>query len=265
MKDRTNAGMAYVCLGRSEQLKDIHIRGQLEKECIHASPQALEESERLQTIFDQGVQEAQDQDQRFWKIAYLNVRSLRHKMEDVAKDNYLMSTDIFALGETHLKPEETNATFLGYDSHFGNVGKGKGIAAFTRSQEWDVQNKVVSEIFSAIHLRTEKFDVIFVYWSSNCKKEEVGEILSCLGTWIKNQIPTIIMGDVNMTFTKDCALNQFLEPKGFQQLIHEPTCETGNVIDHIYINEPLKSFNFFTQKSSAYYSDHDVISIYVEK
>ena len=56
-----------------------------------------------------------------------------------------------------------------------------------------------------------------------------------------------------------------MELKGFQQLIQDPTCESGNVIDHIYVNKPLMLKNFFTQKCSAYYSNRDVISIYVEK
>ena len=265
MKMRSNAGMGYVCLGRSERLEDIYIKGDLEKDCIHASHQALEESKRLQTIFEQGLQKVEDQQELFWKVSYLNVRSLRNKTEDIARDNYLMSADIFGLGETHLKPEEKSIKFDGYEENFANFGKGKGVAAFSRSTECTLLNQVATEIFSAIHLRNPTFDVIFVYWSSNCKKEEVEEILSCLNSWIKNQIPTIIMGDVNMSFSKSCCLNKFLEPKGFQQLIQDPTCESGNVIDHIYINKPLMSKNFFTQKCSAYYSDHDVISIYIEK
>ena len=179
---RSNAGMGYVCLGRSERLEDIYIKGELEKECIHASPQALEESKRLQTIFEQGLQKVEEQKELFWKVSYLNVRSLRNKTEDIAKDNYLMSADIFGLGETHLKPEEKSIKFDGYKEHFANFGKGKGVAAFSRSTECTLLNQVATEIFSAIHLRNPTFDVIFVYWSSNGKKEEVEEILSCLNS-----------------------------------------------------------------------------------
>ena len=35
----TNAGMAYVSLGRSEQIKDIYIKGKVQKEGIHAHQQ----------------------------------------------------------------------------------------------------------------------------------------------------------------------------------------------------------------------------------
>ena len=45
--------MAYVALGRTEQLKDIYIRGQVGPEGIHASEVALEETNRLQRMFDE--------------------------------------------------------------------------------------------------------------------------------------------------------------------------------------------------------------------
>ena len=54
-KRRTNAGMAYVSLGRSTRLKDIYIKGKVDPQGIHASPEALEETERLQSIFDQNI------------------------------------------------------------------------------------------------------------------------------------------------------------------------------------------------------------------
>ena len=49
---RSNARIAYVTLGRSKELNDIFIKGELEREGIHASPQALKETNRLQSIFD---------------------------------------------------------------------------------------------------------------------------------------------------------------------------------------------------------------------
>ena len=87
-----------MCLGRSRQLEDIYIKGKLDKEGIHASPEALEETHRLQAIFDENVNKLNEQAQRFWKISYLNVRSLNGNEENVRKDNFLMESDIFVLG-----------------------------------------------------------------------------------------------------------------------------------------------------------------------
>ena len=103
-KKRQNAGMAYVSLGRSERLKDIYIKGKVDPQGILASCEALEETERLERIFDKRVEKYQEKAKHFWKVCSLNVRSLHCHKEDVAKDNFMTSGDIFALNETWLKP-----------------------------------------------------------------------------------------------------------------------------------------------------------------
>ena len=125
-------------------------------------------------------------------------------------------------------------------------------------------NLVNSSIFSAIQYRTIKFDVIFVYWSSGTSNEETSEILATLDSWIIDR-PTAIMGDVNMHYTEDCKLNKFLQGKGFSQLIKEATFDTGSLIDHIYANEDLKKLSITTEQCSAYFTDHDIISLYIAK
>ena len=258
--------MAYVALGRCEELKDIYIKGKVDPEGIHASPEALEETERLQSIFDLRVEAKKEHSTNFWKISYLNVRSLKCHEKDVAIDNFLMNSDLFALGETHLEPQET-ICFPGYKEYFASYGKGKGVSVFSRMDctNRPVVNSVASSLFSGIHFRTTDFDAIFLYWSSNCNAMEVSEILDLLDTWIIEGRPTTIIGDVNMNFSKDCILNKFLEKKGFQQLVNVATCETGNLIDHLYINQPIKSTHFSFETCSAYYSDHDIITLYIPK
>ena len=73
------------------------------------------------------------------------------------------------------------------------------------------------------------------------------------------------MGDFNIDFSKDDKLVKSLEQIGFEQLINESTIDTGNLIDHIYVNEGLKALNISTQKDSAFYSDHDVITLHIPK
>ena len=54
-KSRKNAGMAYVALGRSEELKDIYIKGEVDPKGIHASPEALEETKRIEFLIISNV------------------------------------------------------------------------------------------------------------------------------------------------------------------------------------------------------------------
>ena len=53
-------GMAYVMLGRSSRLQDIFIAGELDVSEIKCDPNALEESNRLDEMFDQSVKKEQE-------------------------------------------------------------------------------------------------------------------------------------------------------------------------------------------------------------
>ena len=255
------AGLAYVALGRSEEIKDIYIKGKIEKEGIHASQDALEETNRLQAIFDENVNRLNQRAENFWQISYLNVRSLIgcHK-DDVKKDNFILGADVFSLSETWLKPGEV-VEFDGFEGVFAGHGKGKGVSAFSK-KECNVVYSIASEKFSSIHLRFPTFDVIFVYLSSGCNKED---ILGHLKTWIDTDRPTAIMGDFNIDYCSDEKVSKGLGMIGFQQLIQQSTRISGSLIDHIYVNDALKSLGIGSQQDSAYYSDHDTITIYVSK
>lgn len=258
--------MAYVSLGRSEQLKDIFIKGKVDPTGIHASPEALEETLRLKSIFDERQKQIVMKKENFWKVSYLNVRSLKCHYEDVAIDNIILTSDLFGLGETWLNEEESRS-FLGFKEHNANHGHGKGVSVFSKVDNTNrpVVNQAKSSIFSAIQYRTTTFDAIFLYWSSGCSNEETTEILNLIDSWILNDRPTTILGDVNADFSENCKLNAFLSKRGFQQLIHKSTCDTGSLLDHIYANEPLRQLNISVEQYSTYYSDHDVISIYIPK
>lgn len=253
--------MAYVALSRSEQLNDVYIKGRLDRDGIHASPEALEECNRLQSIFDQNMSKINERAEKYLQISYLNVRSLRgcHK-EDIRKDNFMMSADVFSLGETHLEEGE-EVHFDGYDGFFASHGKGKGVSAFSKT-DCVLVNSISTENYSAIQLRFHKFDAIFLYLSSGCNKDK---ILGILDEWMEIGRALLIMGDVNIDYNKEDKFVKSLEDAGFQQLIQSSTRVSGSVIDHIYINQELSSLNFSTQMEGAYYSDHDIIRLYIEK
>jgi exonuclease III len=259
-KNPTNAGLAYVALSRAQEMKDVYIKGDLEQAGIHASPDALAESDRLHAIFDQNLAKISDRAEKYWQISYLNVRSLKCHKEDVEKDNFLMSADVFSLGETHLeKGEEIH--FNGYTGVFASHGKGKGVSTFYNIECAPV-NSITSEKYSGIQLRFVKFDAIFLYLSSGCNKEE---ILNHLESWYVEKRPTVIMGDINIDYDKSNKLIKALDNLGFQQLIQEATRISGTLIDHIYVNKELHSLNVTTQLDGMYYSDHDAITIHIPK
>ena len=83
------------------------IAGELDLSQIRCYQDALEESNRLQEVFDKNVVEINEKRSKNWKISYLNIRSLRAHQEDVRKDNFLIDSDILGFGETHLNKDET--------------------------------------------------------------------------------------------------------------------------------------------------------------
>ena len=90
----------------------------------------------------------------------MNVRSLNAHKKDVEIDNVLMTSDIFSLGETHLKIGQIE-NFVDYNDWFANYGKGKGVCAFSKINS-SLLHKIEFSSYSAIHLRTSKFDCIFL-------------------------------------------------------------------------------------------------------
>ena len=58
-----------------------------------------------------------------WKLSFLNVRSLKRHKEDVQKDDFIMSADIFALGETWLEKDQP-ISFTRFKEYNENLGHG---------------------------------------------------------------------------------------------------------------------------------------------
>ena len=254
-------GMAYVMLGRSSRRQDIYICGELDLTQIRCDPGALEESQRLEKIFDENEAKMNERRSKMWKISYLNVRSLVAHQEDVQKDNFLIDSDILGLGETHLKSEET--VYLdGFQGSFANFGKGKGVAGFSK-MDLLAQPIIMSSISaSAILFRTIYFNIIFLYLSNDYSKQNVFHLLD---DWIQVETPTAIMGDINEDALENSMFQNFMRSKGFYQMIDKPTRTSGKLLDHTYVNEAMDKIGFTTQVDSCYYSDHDIITMYVSK
>ena len=198
-----------------------------------------------------------------WKISFLNVSSLYAHLQDVARDNYLMDSDVFSLGETWLH-QGTEIHLNGYNGIFANYGPGKGVAAFVHNELESTKDPITmsSEFLSVVKLSHMDIDMIFVYVSKNCKQAVLEAALTQL---INTCAPTIVIGDFNEHFCEKSKVSKFMKAMNFDQKITEATHDKGNTIDHLYVNNYIERKGFFIEKSAAYYSDHDILSIYVQK
>ena len=96
--------------------------GKFEPSGIKCSSLALEVSRKLQDTFDEKLKFSSLKKEGHWKISYLNVRSLYAHCKDVARDNIMMDSDMFCLGETWLNCQ-SEVLFGGFNGHFASFGR----------------------------------------------------------------------------------------------------------------------------------------------
>ena len=254
-------GMAYTLLGRPQRLEDLYICGGFEVAGIKCDKAAFEETKKLEAAFDNAKVATKLQRDNHWKVSYLNVNSLNALFDDLEVDNAINDSDIFGLGETWLNQNQI-VEFNGYEGYFANFGRGKGQAAFSKIPLSSMPEMIATDRYSAILLKAKHFNIIFLYLSKNYEKDIVFHTLK---DWIQNDIPTAILGDINENLYEGSKFHDFMNDKGFTQQIEEPTFIAGSLLDHLYINKAMEEKNVFFEKNSCYYSDHDIISMFIEK
>lgn len=258
---KMDKGMAYVMLGRCENLEDIHIAGDFKPEGIHCSQLALLESQRLEGVFES--EQTQEIKMRLMhkKISYLNTRSLCAHLEDINQDLDLIGSDMLGLGETWLAVDQ-EVQLEGFNGHFASNGNGKGVAAFTKESCSAEVSKVTEEKFSAICVEERDLVVIFLYLSQDFNQQKLFETLT---TWMSQRKPTAVLGDVNWNYNlKQHSMKNFMFEHDFCQLIETATHEQGNILDQIWVNSKLQQQGCFTSKESVHFSDHDIITLYIK-
>ena len=245
-------GMAYVMLGRCETIEDMYIIGDFDPTQIKCLPDAKLETERLIAIGQRREAIEHELYESSTAIGSLNVRSLRAHLEDVVTDPFLMKCDIIGLCETWLHDGEEpeipnfNGIFVNYS------GRGKGIAVYTREPlDYEV---LKADDASAVFVKVDKFNVLFLYLSHDFDWDTVKDFFDkviCPGK------PTVIMGDVNWHYPDNHLMKNYLDLRGFNQLIRRATHDKGRCIDHLYTSEHFNVGEVSVKQQSTYYSDHD--------
>ena len=254
-------GMSYVMLGRTQTIDDLYIAGNVDFAAIQCSAIALEESKRLLTLFDKEKSQNEEFKGNHWMISYLNIRSLKAHFGDVKNDNYLMEADVMTFGETWLDDGEA-VEIGGFASSFVSNGRGKGIAAYSKMIEKTPNVSFKSDHYSVIKISTLHFDVFALYLSQNANLEELCQIMESV---IVTEKASIIMGDMNMKDDSKNAFITLLHSRQFKQIVEGATFDKGSLIDHIYINKEIEKTGFKVERQSVYYSDHEIITLFVAK
>ena len=248
--------MAYVMLGRHERLEDIYIAGDFKIEKIRCSPSALRETQRLAQAYQETLSHRNELKDSF-KVSFVNARSLGAHFEDITHNAELMSSTVIGLGETWLEPSHT-IQLPSYYGTFVNMGRGKGLAAYSRIETESQQ--LSEDLISATFTKINDIVIIFMYLSQGMEWSKVQDTFNL---WLQPNSPTIIMGDMNWHWSPQSKhpMKSYLQSKGFRQVVKTSTHDLGNCLDHIYISKEVELMNPTLETHANYFTDHDTVSL----
>ena len=116
---------------------------------------------------------------------------------------------------------------------------------------------VVVEISQPIHMT-----VISVYWPPSTPIDMFMNLMLEIIVQFQH-VPTCIVGDFNedVSFTSNTRCCTMFRSQGFQQMINEPTHDSGTIIDHVYKSQTLHTMQ--TDVTDCHYSDHDCMLCWI--
>ena len=257
-----DAAMAYVMLSRVQEIQQLYILEKLTPSKIRPNQKALAE---LQEMTDRSV----NGNPPLWrqkntdtlKIASLNIARLKPHMIDLRADKKIQEADIIHLQETWNNDNENKCLSLdGYNSHFLNIGPGKGLATYFKGI-FKHETDICTESIQITKFSSEYVDSINLYRTQKGVTTELNNLLSQLVTPHKI---TVITVDFNICsrINWNNRTSTFLKSINFKQYQLGPTQISGGHIDHLYINhDGPRPVKVDTERYSPYYSDHDGILI----
>ena len=233
-----DAAMAYVMLSRVQEILQIYILDKLSPNKIRPNQKALGE------------------------LLAMNERSINKNPQPWSKkhtDSKIQEADIIHLQETWNKDSENETLGLdGYNSHFVNIGPGKGLSTYFKNS-FKHETDISTEPIQISKFSSEYVDSINLYRTQKGVTTELNNLLSQLITPGKI---TVISGDFNICsrINWNNKTSAYLKSINFKQYQLGPTQISGGHIDHLYINhDGPRSIIVDTERYSPYYSDHDGI------
>ena len=252
---------AHVMLSRMQCLDQVYILKNLDETKIRTSTIGLAELERLKSIsYNQNPPpwSVSSRNDRV-RVASLNCAGLAPHYIDVLADEKLIKSDIIHLLETSLenKEEIQHLSIQGYQSHFINVSRGKGIVTYFKPRMFTHEKDFVASNIQVTKFKSHNLDVVNVYRSSDGNSVE---LLNKIKGMLTEEKPTLITGDFNI-----CMLNhgknrmtKGLIENGFKQLVRQATHIKGGHIDHVYWKDSHQLWeDLHLELYCPYYSDHD--------
>ena len=255
------SALAYVGLSRAKELKQIHIVNTFKEASIRCSADAKDELMRLEKIsVNSNPSPYFKKDEMCIKIATLNCRGLQAHINDINSDHFLAEATVINLVETSLEQgQQLMPTLLpDFTSHFCNVGNGKGIASFVRTECKEIvpSGQSLRPTCQMLRLSSPGLDIISAYKSTIHSRRQ---LIRDLEELIDPGKALFVTGDFNIDNSKEDSLAAELEGLGFKSMVNVATHVSGSHLDHAYFRDPEGLWQLTVERFSPYYSDHDLI------
>jgi hypothetical protein len=257
---RLTQGMAYVMLGRCENLADLFIAGKFSTKQIRCSDDAMKMSKVLEKRSTEGtsLQDVWPLREGREKFAFLNIRSLSKHLIDISNDSILLGCGLICLAETWLTEGTStqSLSLLGFNMISVPGGRGKGVAVYSKFPVLSWRD-TASESFQILLLELDGLAVLTVYRSQGPNLQELAHAVEELLDR-STQDKILILGDFNFQAGERNAFTDCLRTRGFQQVKTESTHAEGRTIDHCYVYNVPAARHFL---HPVYYSDHSALCI----
>ena len=252
---------AHVMLSRAQCLEQVFIVKSLDDAKIRTSKIGLAELERLKSISYNENPSPWCTSSRYdrVKVASLNCAGLAPHYIDVLADAKLLNADIIHLVETSIEntEESQKLSIPGYQSHFINISRGKGIVTFFKPPMFTHEDDFVAPNMQVTKFSSHNLDVLSVYRSSDGNSLE---LLNRIKEMLTEGNPTMITGDFNICMLNHSKnrMSKGLIQNGFHQMIRQATHIRGGHIDHVYWKNNGHVWKQpHLELYCPYYSDHD--------
>ena len=271
-----NYAQIYVALSRATSLQGLYILGQIESKHVKANPKVLEEYQRLQNecIVPHLTTMLQD-DFNVLTISLLNIRSLKKHSIDMKFDSRIFKSDIIALTETQLLPQDSDNEILNNLCPFKlhrqdhNTDKYSSMALCARNtveiRQCEYFPSINALTFDLVNRTSKEIRTILLLYRK--QNSNILQYVDCLKYMLNSYSIDFILGDFNINYLNDNQvqpLKSLMESFNYTQIVTKPTfISSGSLLDHVYIRS-TKFQIIENYVVNVYYCDHDAIKIKVQ-
>ena len=220
------------------------------------------------------------------RIATVNTRSIKNKVELVLENSELDNIDILAITETWLNNTDEDQVWVEtsglqdqsftFHSHNRIGRRGGGLGLWHRSEyqskriEYDPIYTTLEQAGWELRIKDRIITVLVIYHPpGNTPTRLLDEVSELVQYYLTNHKNLVILGDFNVAVQDlnnldSLAFYDTMEALGLKQHIDKPTHQLGNTLDHIY-TESLDQLGVQHAFIGPFILDHRIVGIEVSQ